>query len=59
MGEYLTVLQAAAIMGRHPGSLYRMLQSGAIAARKHGAVWLIHKQELKRFSRDHAKVTAK
>jgi excisionase family DNA binding protein len=49
MDTWLTVVQAAKLLGYHPNHLRRLLRSGAVSGRKQrNGHWAIHRREVER-----------
>jgi excisionase family DNA binding protein len=49
--RWLTGLEAAVALNRHPVLIYRWLSDGRIRGRKFGRTWMVSERELTRFKR--------
>jgi excisionase family DNA binding protein len=48
----LTLIEAAALIGRSPQTLYLQARRGRLRAEKHGGVWLVRESEVRRYERE-------
>ncbi len=51
LGEYLDVIEAAKMLGVHWETVKRLCREGQIPAQKVHNKWLIHKQDLDKFTK--------
>ncbi len=48
----LTLIEAAALIGRSPQTLYLQARRGRLRAEQHGGIWLVRESEVRRYERE-------
>ncbi len=54
LNGYLNIVEAAKILGVHPGTVKRLCREGKVAAEKVNNAWLIHSDTIRDFAEQYS-----